>query len=475
MSIRRAMWLGSTVLLFTACAEKTTSICGGTGECCAIGTYDAKGNASYTVFQCIAKGTCGPECRSKYDGLTSCPYSNASEGSCGVEKEIVWIWEGDFWGSRSDTQANVQLAMMQKKADDDVGKMDASSIGFCEAACKAGSATFCPIAIVPDSVSLGLLTTMGAIAKSGDLTDRRIPIASIEKNFGVENALGPCPRGDILVRSGKILNSGASACVAGVDPLKDDAKIDARLTTDPIVIADIAANPGYLTFMEEGRGFNLSMIDQGINDLFGGSLSYAATARETTMAVTLKRPAGEKQPCIGIEGLATTASSFHEAALALTKDPDVLSTAVRDAVSIVSKAGLDAQPSQDDPAIAARLLPLTTEYERLLNGPDSAAKDELTSTQYEVDIDGEKFRLSLAQALLFVDLDICQASLASISDQELPAMLPILDPAVGLSGVEMEKRERLAGEILLCRYGYKALPESLRLGMRSASEAARSR
>ncbi|WP_421693942.1 hypothetical protein [Aestuariivirga sp.] len=473
MSILRLFWVAMGLFLLSACAPKTTSICGGTGACCAIGAYDAAGKPDYTVYQCVAPDACGSECRNKYDGLTSCPYKDAPEGSCGVVKKTVWIWDGDFWNSTTSINSNAQLSMLQKQADNEFNKMGVSGVGRCQAACKAGSGTFCPSAIVPNSVSLGLLTTMAAIAGSGDLSDRTIPISTIEKNFGVSNALGSCPRGDILVRSGKILNSG-SECVAGVNPLKEDKKVDADLTTDPVVIADIAANPGFLTFSEERKGFMLSMVDKGVNDLFGGSLSYAATARETTVAVTLKRPEGQEQPCIGVEGIATASSSFHETARLLSANPEILSSAVRDAKSIIGKLSPESKAPSDDDAdeIEPRLLPMTAEYERILNGPDSAEKTSLRNTMYDVAIEGVNYGISLPQALLFVDLDICQKSIGTISDQDLPKLIPVLDPIVGLSSGEMDKRERLAGEILLCRYGYNSLPKVLRLGMHTAAETA---
>lgn len=461
--------VGIMLMLFVivACGEKVTSICGGTGACCAIG-YNDNGKNVYTVFQCVAKDKCGPDCQAKYQGQTSCPYADADEGQCGVQKKTVWIWESDFWDSQAATATAAKPAdeFGAKAADIKAAALDRNSPTLCRDACAEGSATSCPTVMVPNSVSLGLLTTMSQIADEGDLTDRLIPISQVEKNFGVEGGLAACPRGDLLVRNGQLLNSG-ERCDAEIDPMAD-SRIEATLFTDPVVIADLLKNPGMLTFAEDAKGFGLDFVRDDFDTLFGGSLSTAAVARKTSIAVTMKRPAGEDQPCVAVEGISTRASSFHSVAKLLSLKPDIMTSAM----DVVSSAvpSTDASDTETDVAAETKsLLPLTSEYRRLLSDGDPATASRLKSSNFPVTTDEGEFVISLPQALLFMDLEICNRQLSGKTSSEIVEMLPLLRPDVEMPASDMEAREQLAGELLLCRFAYESLPSELKAAMSKAA------
>jgi hypothetical protein len=342
----------------------------------------------------------------------------------------------------------------------DGARLTATSPGYCKAACESGLLAFCQFAIVPNDVSVGLLSMITQIAAKNDTTTHVIKIEDVVRDFNVNNALQPCPRGDVVVDHGKVLNSGKQ-CLSAIGPRAQGSVVRASLSTSQNVVADVSSSPGLALFPDTTSGFELSFDDANLQRNFGGPISVAAqTAMKADIAVTIKRDA-DKPPCADIRADVVRQTDFYKAVKIATANAALVAKALDDLEPFMTKAAAN-KKAPDDAQTRASLAPLTDEYHAMLEALDSTDKTRVQALGYTATAGTLKGTLKVEHILMLQDVHLCHKQLVSAGMPGPEHFYPPIDPNVPLSVDSLADREKQAGRYLLCRFGYEQFPEALK-------------
>jgi hypothetical protein len=500
---RRLFFLLFAIAL-SSCADKTVSVCGGTGSCCTLAfSRNVEGHLIYNFNQCVPDaGPCPPEHVDQSLVLDRIfPNTQPSEGMCNKKTKKVWIWESEFWSQSMmsplyrkqnltatetlniEETLNLNTAAEAKTSSSLPPLPPVTDKNYCIQACDRADATggkgLCPTGRVPSDVSVGLLRLIANYAKQPDIPDSVSSLSSVFSAFNISVTDNACKRDDLIISGERIINTGATCETEITIPTDATSGVTATLTLPQSILSDVSAGDGVAIFPTKSLSYDIHFDNPFLNAAYGGSFS-AISEGSDGVSVVAKTDANSISPCIRVDpAQQANFAELIESANRIAEDEASLSAAL----SILSERVAKLEATVDDSTLAgeetesnlsslySNPFPFSAEVDRIvkLQSSDAALLDFGAFLESEAKRRDGAQPFTYSTLVTLLDMTACHdAGMTDIAAIDLQRYYPPLDATTAVSSEVLRFRDEQASKLLLCAVVFPKLSEAARNNLRGA-------